>query len=189
MGRFAKPTLLGRCRGRTGSRPVEQRGLRAHQRPLARVVRPGHGHRRSRRDRLREPARMDMRRSRRSSRAAASRCRSIRRSRRRRPATSWRTPGRGSPIVSTKLQLEKIQEVRHQLPALEASCVMDGGGRSDQPFGHVVRRRRRARPRAHDVAVGRRPRVPRTRARGQAGAARDDHLHLGHDRASRRASC
>ena len=39
-----------------------------------------------------------------------------------------------------------------------------------------------ARPRAADGRVGRRPRVPRPRARGPARAARDDHLHLGHDR-------
>jgi long-chain acyl-CoA synthetase len=33
-------------------------------------------------------------------------------------------------IVSTKLQLEKLQEVRHQLPALEAIVVMEAGAAS-----------------------------------------------------------
>ena len=62
---------------------------------------------------------------------------------------------RGSPIVSTKLQLEKLQEVRHQLPALEAIVVMDAGaGRSAEPLGPRVRDGRRARSRPHDIAWG-----------------------------------
>jgi long-chain acyl-CoA synthetase len=36
-------------------------------------------------------------------------------------------------IVSTRLQLDKIQEVRHQLPSLEAVIVMDGSAASDSP--------------------------------------------------------
>jgi long-chain acyl-CoA synthetase len=36
-------------------------------------------------------------------------------------------------FVSTRLQLDKVQEVRHQLPALEAVIVMDGSAASDSP--------------------------------------------------------
>jgi long-chain acyl-CoA synthetase len=36
-------------------------------------------------------------------------------------------------IVSTKVQLEKVQEVRHQLPALEALLVMDEAMASESP--------------------------------------------------------
>ena len=34
--------------------------------------------------------------------------------------------GAKAAIVSTRVQLEKIQEVRHKLPALEAVILMDG---------------------------------------------------------------
>ncbi len=44
-------------------------------------------------------------------------------------------------IVSTRLQLEKIQEVRHKLPALEAVILMDGWTAADSPVGALVRRR------------------------------------------------
>jgi long-chain acyl-CoA synthetase len=36
-------------------------------------------------------------------------------------------------FVSTRLQLDKVQEVRHQLPALEAVVVMDGSAASGSP--------------------------------------------------------
>ena len=36
-------------------------------------------------------------------------------------------------VVSTKLQLEKIQEIRHQLPALEAVVVMDAAAAGQTP--------------------------------------------------------
>jgi long-chain acyl-CoA synthetase len=36
-------------------------------------------------------------------------------------------------VVSTRLQLEKIQEVRHQLPALESVVVIDGSAAGDSP--------------------------------------------------------
>ena len=43
----------------------------------------------------------------------------------RRRGTSSRTAGARLAIVSTRVQLEKIQDVRHLLPALEAVIVMD----------------------------------------------------------------
>ena len=41
--------------------------------------------------------------------------------------------GAKAAIVSTRLQLEKIQEVRHKLPALEAVILMDGWTPADSP--------------------------------------------------------
>jgi long-chain acyl-CoA synthetase len=41
--------------------------------------------------------------------------------------------GAKAAIVSTRLQLEKIQEVRHKLPSLEAVILMDGWQPSDSP--------------------------------------------------------
>jgi long-chain acyl-CoA synthetase len=41
--------------------------------------------------------------------------------------------GAKAAIVSTRLQLDKIQEVRHQLPALSAVVLMDGWVTSDSP--------------------------------------------------------
>ncbi len=41
--------------------------------------------------------------------------------------------GAKAAIVSTRLQLDKIQEVRHQLPALEAVILIDGWQSSDSP--------------------------------------------------------
>jgi long-chain acyl-CoA synthetase len=41
--------------------------------------------------------------------------------------------GAKAAIVSTRLQLEKIQEVRHQLPALEAVILMDDWTSGDSP--------------------------------------------------------
>jgi long-chain acyl-CoA synthetase len=41
--------------------------------------------------------------------------------------------GAKAAIVSTRLQLEKIQEVRHKLPALEAVILMDGWTAADSP--------------------------------------------------------
>ena len=58
---------------------------------------------------------------------------------------------------------------------------MDGWTAARQPVGHLARGGRRARPRAPDGRVGRRPGVPRPGARRAARSARDDHLHVGHD--------
>ena len=58
-------------------------------------------------------------------------------------------------IVSTRLQLEKIQEVRHQLPALEAVVLMDGLAASDSPSVISLDAVARARSRADDGRVGR----------------------------------
>ena len=41
--------------------------------------------------------------------------------------------GAKAAIVSTRLQLDKIQEVRHKLPALEAVILIDGWQSSDSP--------------------------------------------------------
>jgi long-chain acyl-CoA synthetase len=41
--------------------------------------------------------------------------------------------GAKAAIVSTRLQLEKIQDVRHKLPALEAVVLIDGWQASDSP--------------------------------------------------------
>ena len=51
-------------------------------------------------------------------------------------------------FVSTRLQLDKVQEVRHQLPSLEAIIVMDGGAAQREPVGHVDAGAERARPRS-----------------------------------------
>ena len=45
-------------------------------------------------------------------------------------------------VVSTRLQLEKIQAIRHQLPALEAIVVMDADRGGQLPVGPVACRRR-----------------------------------------------
>jgi len=41
--------------------------------------------------------------------------------------------GAKAAVVSTRLQLEKIQDVRHKLPSLEAVVLMDGWQSSDSP--------------------------------------------------------
>ena len=61
-------------------------------------------------------------------------------------------------IVSTRLQLEKIQEVRHQLPALEAVIVMDGVAEQDSASALSL-----------DAVVAR----GHTRMTGEWGAARE----------------
>ena len=184
MGRFPKPLALGRCRGDEVIGLSSKEMLRAHPRSVARPPRA-----------WRIAAAIASPSSPRAGPngccaiwrflpPAPSRCRFIRRCRRHRPATSSRTPARGSPIVSTRLQLEKMQEVRHLLPALEAVVVMDAprGRRTRIAVGPVARRRRATRARPDDGRVGSRRVISRRCARGHAGRPRDDHLHVGHDR-------
>ena len=95
----------------------------------------------SRRHHRGEPARMAARAISRSWRPGRSRCRSIRRCRRRRRATSSTTPARGLPWSRRVVQLEKLQEVRHLLPALEAVVVMDPAAGAQRAFGACARRR------------------------------------------------
>ena len=75
-------------------------------------------------------------------------------------------------------QLAKIEQVRGALPALEHVVAFDGaGGRAScrsTPARRAARRRRRAAERV---------------ARVDAGRPGDDRLHVGHDRARRRAAC
>ena len=81
-------------------------------------------------------------------------------------------------------QLEKIQEVRHQLPALEAVVVMDAAGREPaSPSVLTFDERERARPRADGGASGAR----RGEFRDAARAVRAEQLATiiytsGHDR-------
>ena len=115
--------------------------------------------------------------------AARSPCRSIRRSRPRRRATSCEDSGARVAIVSTRLQLEKMQEVRHQLPALEAVVVMDAAAAERQPVGPRARRRSRERGHARMTGEWGAGREFRDGARAVTPErARDHHLHLGHDR-------
>ena len=84
-------------------------------------------------------------------------------------------------VVSTIEQLDKLQEVRHLLPALEAVVVMDraaGEAASVLTLGGS----RTARTRPHDRRMGRRAGFSRKRAPRQAVGSRDHHLHVRHHR-------
>ena len=111
---------------------------------------------------------------------APSRCRSTPRSPPRRPATFSRTPRRASRSCPRALQLDKLQEIRHLVPAIEAVIVMEpaAAGASRDDAG----RSGAAGTRADGGGVGRRPRVPRRGARGPSRRPGDHHLHVGDDR-------
>ena len=89
-------------------------------------------------------------------------------------------------IVSTRLQLEKVQDVRHLLPALEAVVVMDEEAAAKASvigLDEVAA----TRPRADDRAVGRRRRSSATaRARSGRRSSRPSSTRRGRP-ASRRA--
>ena len=85
-------------------------------------------------------------------------------------------------VVSTRLQLEKIQEIRHQLPALQAIVVMDAAAAGNTPS---VVSLAEATERGHARMVGEWGVAKQFRDAARAirpGPARDDHLHVRHDR-------
>ncbi len=77
--------------------------------------------------------------------------------------------GARAAIVSTRSQLEKIQEIRHALPALEVVVLMDGWAPADSPSVISLETVAERGPRAPRRRVGGRQGVPRPCARGAAG--------------------
>ena len=84
-------------------------------------------------------------------------------------------------IVSTRAQLEKIQEVRHQLPSIAAVALIDGWEPSDSPS--VISLDAIA-ERGHERMTGEWGAAKEFRDAHEthpAGRPRDDHLHVGDD--------
>ena len=84
-------------------------------------------------------------------------------------------------VVSTRHQLEKIQEIRHQLPALQAIVVMDATAAGNTPS---VLSLAEATERGHARMVGEWGVAKQFRDVARAirpGPARDDRLHIRHD--------
>ena len=183
MGRFqhAAGRRLGARRRGPERRPA-RRSSRGPRLSLG-LVRARHGGGRAGRDHVGEPARVGVRRPRgpgRRRRPGADLPDAVGRPGR---ATSSTDSAAAIAIVSTRAQLDKVQEVRHQLPALQAVVVMDAAAaEASPPSVFSLADVARARSRAAADGVGRRQGVPRRGARRPARAARDDHLHLRHDR-------
>ena len=109
---------------------------------------------------------MDPDRPRRDPRRAASPCRSIRRCRRRRPATSCSDSGARIAVVSTRRSSRRSRRSATSCRRIEAVILMDRTGRGAEPVGAVASTTCASAGHARMVAewgVG--PRVPRRRAR------------------------
>ena len=175
----------GRRDPRSKTRGKDRRGLepgavRADPRPVARARRARRGPRRSGRDRRRRAVPNGSCATWRSWPPAPSRCRSIRRSPPRKPSTSSRTPPRASRSCRRALQLDKLQEIRHLVPAIEALVVMEPAAAGASVM--TLDERGAAGTRADGGGVGRRPRLPRHGARGPSRRPGHHHLHVGDDR-------
>ena len=161
------PRSSGATRGGTVRSSTREGVPRGHSRAVPRLVSAGDGCRRACRARSAEsrPEWLSVDLAVLTA-GGASRSRSTRRCPRPGRATSSPTPRRTPAVVSTRHQLEKLQEVRHELPALEAVVVMDAGGRrGTAPSVLSLADVDGTRARAADGGVGRRAAVPRQRPR------------------------